>query len=262
MKKTAAIIAIIIIVITLHTVFGILNYPNTFLISKMSFINSFFYKSAVRIKILHENLGNFNQTSLENQKLKTQIENLTMQIAQLRFFEEENQTLKNNLNFLRGTEFNYLSGRIFNKSEDKINKILVIDKGTNEGVKRGLPVINEGGVLIGVIDEATSAYSQIKLLSDNLSQISVKIQNESKSQGLLRGGFDLGTRIELVPQGETVEEGDVVVSSGLDQNIPPGLLIGYVESVRSNPHEPFQTVFIKSATDYGKMTVATILIVD
>jgi len=90
----------------------------------------------------------------------------------------------------------------------------------------------------------------------------VMIQNTSKSLGLLRGNYNLGMRIELIPQDEQVEKDNLVVSSGLDKNIPPGLLVGYVENVKNNSLEPFQTAFIKPAVDYNKTMVVTIILYD
>jgi rod shape-determining protein MreC len=259
MRTAVIFIVIIFLLIFLQNVFGILNSPNEFLLSKTSFINSFFYNSAVNFKNSYENYKNFRKTAEENQKLKQQIENLTAQIADLQFLGKENQTLKDDLHFLKEKKFNFVSGKIFNQNLEEQTRVLMIDKGTNDGVNKNFPVVSAGGILIGIIDKTDDSHSLIKLLSDNQSQISVLIQNESKSFGLLKGGYDLGMRIELVPQGEKIETGNFVVSSGLDKNIPAGLLIGFVESVRSNPHEPFQTVFIKSAASYDKITTATIL---
>lgn len=225
----------------------------------MSAINSFFYKSAIILENIYANYKNAYRSAGENQNLKQQIANLAAQIAELKFFEQENQTLKKNLKFLRDKNYNYIGARIFVQNFDSANRILIIDRGINDGVKKDLPVISEEGIFIGVVEKAEPSHSLIKLLSDNLSQISVLIENQSRSMGLLKGGYNLGMRVELVPQGEIIEEGDLVVSSGLDENIPAGLLVGYVESLKSNPHEPFQTVFIKSAVDYSKITTAAIL---
>jgi rod shape-determining protein MreC len=262
MGKSVIVIAIIVILVLLQNILGILNPINNFLIKKTEFINSFFYTSAINLKNIYENYKNLHQINQENQKLKQEVETLTAQISNLQFLEQENKSLKENLNFLKEKKYKFVSGRVFIKNFDSVNRILMVDKGSDDGVKKDMPVIGEGGVLIGVIEKAEPSYSLIKLLSDNSSEVSVMIQNASKSLGLLRGNYNLGMRIELIPQDEQVEKDNLVVSSGLDKNIPPGLLVGYVENVKNNSLEPFQTAFIKPAVNYNKTTVVTIILYD
>jgi len=266
MKKITLLIVAMFILLLLQNIFGILNPPNNFIIKKTGFINSFFYNKAVNLKTSTFNFKNLNQLAQENQELKNKNNELSSQLAKLKFLEEENQILQRTTNFLKEKKFNYISGKIYNQNTDNANRVLITNTNASNGVKKDMAVINSEGILIGIITETNDSLSVIKLLSDSASQVSVVITGSTidkdrlRSAGLLKGGFDLGMRVELVPQDDIIETGDFIISSGLDKNIPSGLLIGYVESVKKNTHEPFQTIFIKSAVDYSKITSATILL--
>ena len=66
--------------------------------------------------------------------------------------------------------------------------------------------------------------------------------NQDRSIGIIEGGFGLTIRMTFIPQQEIVEIGNIIVTSGLEKNVPRGLVIGEVASVEKEPFEPFSKI--------------------
>jgi len=76
----------------------------------------------------------------------------------------------------------------------------------------------------------------------------------------VEGGYGISLRMNLIPRDEAVRIGDQVVSSGLEKNIPRGLLIGTVAVIENEPYKPFQQAILNSVADLSKLTVVGALL--
>jgi rod shape-determining protein MreC len=106
----------------------------------------------------------------------------------------------------------------------------VIDKGTNEGVRRGSAVITSDGVVGQVISTSTHA-SVVRLLTDPDQKIGVVIQRIGLT-GVLNGSYQNAARIDLVPIGTSVDVGDKIVCAGKGGTFPENHPVGVVSLVR------------------------------
>jgi rod shape-determining protein MreC len=66
--------------------------------------------------------------------------------------------------------------------------------------------------------------------------------------------------MEFIPQTEDIRTGDVVVTSGLERNIPPGLVIGKVTEVNNKSNEVWQSVNIEPLVDLDELTIVAVVI--
>ena len=65
--------------------------------------------------------------------------------------------------------------------------------------------------------------------------------------------------MNFIPQNETIEIGNTVVTSGFEDGIPRGLVIGTIETFEKEPYQPFQSAVIVPPKDFGRVTTVTIL---
>jgi rod shape-determining protein MreC len=153
-----------------------------------------------------------------------------------------------------------VAARVIDRSRASLFKTILIDKGTADGLRVGLPVVSEQGVVGRIIETAWHA-SQILLLIDENSNIDALIQR-SRAQGILQGAGSAGCNLKYISRVEEVQVGDVVLSSGLAGVFPKGLLIGVITGVSRKGEGLFQKIDVAPAVDFGKLEEVLALISD
>lgn len=195
----------------------------------------------------------------ENKELKDEVRQLLIEKNKFLTETEENIFLRQQLNFVQANNRSTEIARVVGWSADKTRNALIIDKGTKQGLQAGQAVLADGAVMIGKIIEVYKSHALVLLLNDDSSRAAAKIQNGQKTVGLIEGEFGLGLKMELIPQTENIKEKDIVVSSGLEEAVPAGLLIGQVEKIFQKPEELFQTASVRALVDYAKVTMVNVI---
>ena len=186
----------------------------------------------------------------ENKKLRAEIAQLRME--QQRYHEVflENKRLRNLLS-LKETEPRYVTtAQIISKSTDQWSSIVTIDKGSSDGVKKDMTAITSRG-LVGKISNVSATYSTLLLLTDINFSAAARLQN-SRVEGILSGtGFKKCT-LKYIPYEEQVENGDTVITSGLDKLFSEGIPIGRITKVDKKGTGLFQDVEVIPFEDTAK----------
>lgn len=208
-----------------------------------------FFKSNDEIFTFEDKIY-FEDLKKENEVIKNKLQIIT----------EENEEFKKQLNFFSDKNFVYLSARVVSRTINPLGTTLIIDRGIEDNIEIGNSVIVSDGIFIGRIIEVEKNRSTVRLINDNNSVVAATIINNDKSLGLLEGGYGLGVRMNYIPQNEVINPGDVIVSSGLTEGIPKGLLIGEVEIIDKQPHEPFQQAVITPLADLGYINLVSVII--
>jgi rod shape-determining protein MreC len=193
-----------------------------------------------------------------NQQCLNKIRTLAIDRAGLNQLRQENSLLRAQLSFVK-TNKNYVVAEAMGKNPEPTTNVLIINRGSDRGIKVGQPVIAEEGILVGKIIKTEKDPSWVRLLNDNQSKIAAGVLNQDRAMGVLNGEHGLSLRLTMVPQNENLIIGDEVITSGLESDTPRGLLIGQIESIQKDPYEPFQSAAIKSLVDLNKLTSLTIL---
>jgi rod shape-determining protein MreC len=118
----------------------------------------------------------------------------------------------------------------------------------------------EEGILIGKVIKTEKDISIVRLLSDNQSKVAATIINREKSLGIVEGGYGLSVRMNFIPRNETVKTGDLVVTSGLQEDTPRGLLIGKVAAIENEAYQPFQQAILTPSADYSRFVYISIIL--
>ncbi|MDO4853420.1 MAG: rod shape-determining protein MreC [Clostridia bacterium] len=168
----------------------------------------------------------------ENERLKEQ---LNRQAAQLAFFEDtarENARLTELLNFTDANpSIRFQTAAVIGRSTNPYIDTLTLNVGTRHGVASKMAVITPEGV-IGRVSEIGPTWCRVRTLANDDMRISVTVQR-TRDEGMYGGLFTLpdgtlGAKLYYLPDDATVRVGDVIVTSGLDEVFPKGLLIGTV----------------------------------
>lgn len=179
-------------------------------------------------------------TVQENHKLKQRDKELTAQLARFEQLERENERLRKQLDINVPSSVELLPVSIIDIQRTTLSAVIVIDKGTSSGISKGMPVIAHGNVLAGVVEETFKNYSRVTLVDDPRTVLSVRIANTdilSKSTGKL----DRRINLDLIGADDALTEGQLVVTSGLD-DMPASLLVGRIIEAASQEGALFQNV--------------------
>jgi cell shape-determining protein MreC len=84
--------------------------------------------------------------------------------------------------------------------------------------------------------------------------------NEGRTIGIAQGTRGRLINLSFIPHGEQVEVNDLVVTSGLEDGVPSGLLIGIVNTVETDPNLPFQEAVVEPLIDIGRYRIVSVLI--
>ena len=176
-------------------------------------------------------------------ELQAQNEELLALVMRYEEYRLENERLKVLLDLKDAYNLEGTVAHILRTSLDSFNQTMTIDKGFEDGLAVGMPVMSPNG-LIGQIESVAAYTAQIRLLTDPNSGVAVIIES-SRAQGVLTGSYSGLLYLELIPPDVTVVPGDAIITSGGGGVYPKGIIIGEVTSVSCAPSDVFQTIIVK-----------------
>ncbi len=190
----------------------------------------------------------------QNADYKDQIAQLNSQLVKMRELEVENQDLRNLLSMRERTGPGALvSVQVIARDDTPYVQAITIDHGDADGIKPDAIVITHQG-LVGRVEKVNPTSSKVRLINDLNSSVSVRLQTESRTTGVLRGQSQGNLMvITFIPQTDGVVAGDVVETSGLGGIYPDGLVVGKVARVERKDADPFQAAVVESAVALDKL---------
>ena len=193
----------------------------------------------------------------ENQQLKAQLNALYNDVIDYDKVLEENKELRVMLE-LKEEYNNYKFSppcTVIARTTNDPYGSFTVDKGANDGIKPGDPVVTETGI-VGVCFEVSPSTSKVRTLYSPKTAVGVYTVR-TKAEGIAEGGYDLAIngriRMSYISKESDIREGDVIVTSG-SANYPAGQLIGTVESVEMEQNGVSKFAVIIPAEDPNTIT--------
>lgn len=150
--------------------------------------------------------------------------------------------------------FSFFGAKVINNSLNLTQNHLTINKGSIQGIKPGMGVFNEEGV-IGRVKDVSRNYSTIISLLHSELLISSKIKTNDVFGSTKWDGVDPGfAKLMYVPRHVVVKEGDLVVTSGYNAVFPEGIPIGTVTEVKPGTDTNYLDITIKLSTDFSRIS--------
>lgn len=192
-------------------------------------------------------------------ELQEQVDLLMIENVRLQEAAIENATLREQLNFKQAhPTFTLLSAEVIGRDPSNLLRYLIIDRGSRDGVAPGMPVITAAG-LVGRVTHTTANSAQVMLLTDPASSVSALIQS-SRATGVVDGQASPILVMRYIQQGDTVNVGDIVLTSGFGGKFPKRLVIGQVIAVHQRDNELFQEAEIRSAVDFSRLEMVMVIL--
>jgi rod shape-determining protein MreC len=202
-------------------------------------------------------LGLFGNTpevarlAAENRRLRAELEHLT----EVRL---ENERLARLLDFREAADIQAraLPARVIGEDASSWFRTVLIDRGSQDGVSEGMPVVVAEGV-VGRVIKTARRESRVLLITDASSAVAGLVQR-TRARGVCRGQGDL-LAFDFAMHWEEIEEGDLIVTSGMGGVFPKGLSVGTVKRVKLSEFGLFQSVEIAPAVDFYRLEEVLVL---
>lgn len=193
-----------------------------------------------------------NALELRNASLEEELLMLQFKLQKLEHLEAENRRLSELLKASTIVDEVAVRAQLVGESSDPFSKRVLINKGSNDGVFIGQPVVDAYG-LMGQVIEVEPLVSWVLLITDPLHATPVQV-NRNGLRAIAAGTPDSLHQLTLenVSASADIQVGDVLVTSGLDQHLPTGYPVGVVSSIENDPGRPFATVRVKPTAEIDR----------
>jgi rod shape-determining protein MreC len=246
-KKIIAIISTVLIIM------AVIVSDLSFHLGIVSFIGNIFSPveivlgdAASSVSSFFGNFGHIANLEKENNQLKKELDQATVDIANLSQEKVDNESLRKDLALKQSSNLDLVTGEI-TSFDPSLNNGLNVKFADIKGINKGDMAIADG-FMIGKVDNINGNIVRITLLTDVTSAIPAKIQGK-EIPGVADGQIGNGLRLDQVPQGEIVSDGDIVVTSGLGGNLPAGIPFAKVGSVQKVAGSIFQQIDLDPLVD-------------
>jgi rod shape-determining protein MreC len=151
-----------------------------------------------------------------------------------------------------------LTAQIIGRDPSLWFRTLTIDRGTSDGIEKGMPVITVEGV-VGQILETSRSSSKVLLAHDPNSAVNALVQ-KNRVQGIVKGEGSQSYNMLYILKNADVEEGDIIVTSGLGGSFPKGIPVGTVSSVTKTKRGMFQNITVTPSVNFSQLEYLIVIL--
>lgn len=241
-----------------------LNVVESLIRDTITGVSKFFYIPINYVVNLFDDFNELNNVKKENDLLRNEL-------TKIDSINTQNIELKRQLKMLQEeldieyslTDYEYLNATITSRNIGFWYNTITIDKGSYNGVREDMIVINSKG-LIGRVVSTTNFTSSVKLITtnDTNNKLSVLVTNSDYSlYGLLYNyNIEEGVlEVEGISNTEIVNINDLVYTSGMGGIFPSGILIGTVSAIDTDAYGLSKIIKVKPAVDFSSLNYVTVL---
>jgi len=193
----------------------------------------------------------------ENKQLRESVKTLNSRVNESREAVLANERLKKLLDLKNSLSAPSLTASVVGEDGSPWFKTIMIDRGTVDGLREGMPVAAVDGV-IGQLVKVADRSSRVLLITDHASGVAAIIQR-SRARGVVKGRGGGSCALEFSLPGEDVKVGDTVITSGIGRKFPKGLPIGEVTMVKKGEFGIFQTVEVHPTVNLARLEEVLVL---
>ncbi|MBI2369208.1 MAG: rod shape-determining protein MreC [Deltaproteobacteria bacterium] len=187
----------------------------------------------------------------ENVRLRGEIARLQGEVGRLLEADQANRRLRALLEFKERAVIPLIAAEVIGRDPSNWFKAVLIDRGTEDGVRRGMAVVNADGA-VGTVMQASRRAAKVLLLIDTNSSLGVMVQR-TRAKAILVGTLEDRAQLKYLRRSDDVAVGDLVVSSGLTGTYPKGIAVGRVSQVEKKGYGIFQYAEVTPSVDFSRL---------
>ena len=193
-----------------------------------------------------------------NAALEAEVSRLQTQIIELQQGLNEAQILYELLDFARANPENqYVASSVIGRDPSPFLHYVIINHGSDFGIKRGMPVVTQNG-LVGTVEAVTAGAARVQIINDPASIVNVRLET-TKTEATITGSVTGDIDLSMLPHDVNVNTGDIVLTSGLGGKYPANILVGQITGVRKEVNDLFQEATIQASVDFNNLGLVLVI---
>lgn len=200
---------------------------------------------------LRYNTASFLTAVTKQREYLARIHDLEARLRHYREMEKENVRLKKLLNFSQTPATKSIGARVIGQDVTPWRKLIVLDKGSRQGIKRDMVLVAPEG-LVGRVLEAEPFTARAILLPDPDCRVSA-LTSQSRSQGVIAGNGTEKLQMRYLSLETEVAIGEDVMTSGIESLYPKEIHIGKVESIEKDSDGLHLLAIVTPAVSFSKL---------
>jgi len=194
----------------------------------------------------------------KNQELENKVIDLSIENQRLGLIEAENKQLRRSMKINNSLDINFTNAEIILPKINNGKRIILINKGLNDGIKIGQPVINNLG-LVGQIIFVGETFSEINPITSKKYMVPV-IFEKSTDNIIIKGNGNKYMEVTMFPSHREVKIGTILMTSGIDNWYPKGVKVGRVIKITPKANNQFNHLLIAPFTDPATFSQVRIIL--
>lgn len=260
-KNKLAVTVVVLSVAFLGIIFislkGNSNFISSGVGSVISPLQKIIYNANDKLKESFDFFINFSKVKQENKELAAKNAELENQLIEYNRMKDENTRLREMFNYSEAHQnYNYLGCNIVGYSGGNISNGYIIDKGTNDGLKKDMIIITSVG-LVGKITKADTNFSIVQTIMNENIAVAAMVESTRQTTGILQGGVNSKNEklvtLSNIPMDSEIKEGDVILTSGLGGMYPKEIRIGEVISIDIDSVGLMKKALVRPYVDFDKL---------
>jgi rod shape-determining protein MreC len=262
---TIIIVIILIVLISVTAGRGSMTGGESIVGGVMSRIGSVFYDATHAVGDFFAGIFQAGDLDKENADLKERVAQLERELAAYGETRQENERLKQLLNYQNdNADQQVVTARVMTKEPGYWYESFTISAGRDQGVAVGMAVVTGDG-LAGVVTDVGGSWCKVMAIIDARCSVSA-ILERSRLNGVVKGQLQTGQEpvcsMEYLPYNTELVSGDRVITSGLGEMIPKGILIGEVAEAPAAEGAGRSSATVKPAVDFSALEEVMVVLLD
>lgn len=203
---------------------------------------------------------NINQLKEENIELKNKNSSLEEKLREFEMIKSENETLREELNLSeKYNNYKTKSAYIIDKDISNFSSDIIINIGSDDGIKSGMVVIADQG-LVGHVISVTNSTAKVQTIVDPASSVSCTIST-SNDGIIVKGTIENDSKIKAtyIPTDAELIENDSIETSGLGGIYPKGIHVGTIGKIVNDKNVTDRYAIVNTAVDFSKLTSVLVI---
>ncbi len=205
-----------------------------------------------------KNIISRNQLMIDNKRYQRQELLLKEELLQLDILKQENNRLRKLLASPIRSDYKKMVAEILAVDSDPYTHQVVINRGSDDGIFEGQPVVNENGV-VGQVLHVGLNNSRVLLLSDITHAIPLRVERNG-IRAIAKGTGSV-TQMEIahMPHSTDIKVGDIMLTSGLGGRFPEGYPVAVVSFVADSSNREFAHITVKPLVELNRLRYLLLL---
>jgi rod shape-determining protein MreC len=237
---------------------GLLAPVEGLLATPLNALSGFFNRIALSVSQSINRPADIESLRKRNAELEEALAKTQSELIELREIASDYQRLSDLLRYTAGVRNQqFIAAEVIGQDENPQLRTIAINRGARDGLSVGMPVVTRQG-LVGRVLNVSANAARVLLVTDPSSAVSARLQT-TRAEGSVLGQLSGNLRMTFIPLNATVQEGDLVITSGLGGNFPSGLVIGQVTSKNQLDARGFQEAELRSLNNFDTLEIVLVI---